>query len=210
VQLVVRNLTCRRGERTVFRDVSFTLRAGEALIVTGRNGAGKSSLIAILAGLLHPASGTVAVEGTDDLPASEHVNLVGHREGLKSVLTAAENLAFAQKVLGASARSPVDALDAVGLAHAADLPVAYLSAGQHRRVALARLLVSARPVWLLDEPTSALDAASQTVLTGLMEAHLSAGGLIVAATHGPLGLGRVQELKLGGIPTGEPAADNMP
>lgn len=197
MRLVAKNLACRRGERIVFAGLSFALAAGEALVVTGRNGAGKTSLLAILAGLLRPEAGVIRAEPTEAEGLAEQVNLIGHRDALKSALTAEENLDFAQAVLGSPARSPREALDALGLAYAAALPVGYLSAGQRRRVALARLLVSSRPIWLLDEPTAALDASSQATLAALMAAHLSAGGLIVAATHGPLGLDGAKELKLG-------------
>jgi len=193
---VADRLACRRGERLIFSDLSFSLGAGEALIVTGRNGAGKSSLIAILAGLLRPEAGTAAVAGGDGGPVGEQVSLIGHRDGLKPALTAAENLAFAQAMLGLEAATPLAALAAVGLAHVAHLPVAYLSAGQKRRVALARLIVSHRPIWLLDEPAAALDGTARGMLTRLMAGHLSRGGLIVAATHEPLGLDGVRELTL--------------
>jgi heme exporter protein A len=188
VRIVVENLACRRSGRLIFQNLGFSLGPGEALAVTGRNGAGKSTLLAVLAGRLEPASGAVRAEGLGDVALAECLHWIGHRDALKSALTAEENLAFAQDLLGAPARAPGDALSAIGLGHAATMPVAYLSAGQRRRVALARLLVSHRPVWLLDEPTSALDAASQAVLLELMRRHLAEGGLVVAATHAPLGL----------------------
>lgn len=197
LRLTADRLACSRGGRLVFDDVSFSLASGEALVLTGRNGAGKSSLIALLAGRLAIEGGTLTFEGGGDAPLAEHLHLVGHRDGLKGALTAAENLAFARDMLGRPALGPVAALSAVGLAHAAELPVAYLSAGQKRRVALARLLVAHRPLWLLDEPFSALDIASQAVLTGLMQAHLAGGGMIVAATHGPLGLADARTLQIG-------------
>ncbi|MGL5363606.1 MAG: heme ABC exporter ATP-binding protein CcmA [Bosea sp. (in: a-proteobacteria)] len=197
LSLTAEKLACSRGGRLVFDSVSFSLRAGEALVLTGPNGAGKSSLIAILAGRLPVDGGTLTFAGGGDAPLAEHLHLVGHRDGLKSALTAAENLAFACDMLGASALEPKAALEAVGLAHAAALPVAYLSAGQRRRVALARLLVAHRALWLLDEPFSALDAASQAVLTGLMQAHLAKRGMIIAATHGPLGLANAKSLQIG-------------
>ncbi|MGL5361939.1 MAG: heme ABC exporter ATP-binding protein CcmA [Bosea sp. (in: a-proteobacteria)] len=197
MSLTARGLACSRGGRLVFDGVSFSLHAGEALVLTGRNGAGKSSLIAMLAGRLPVEGGMLTFEGGGEAPLAEHLHLVGHRDGLKSALTAAENLAFARDMLGAPALEPKAALETVGLAHAAALPVAYLSAGQRRRVALARLLVAHRALWLLDEPFSALDAASQAVLTVLMQAHLARGGMIVAATHGPLGLANAKSLQIG-------------
>lgn len=190
-------LACRRGGRLVFEGLSLRLANGEAIALTGRNGAGKSSLIAMLCGRLRPEAGAIRLEGFGDAPLAETAHLVGHRDGLKAALTAAENLRFAQDVLGDPAAAPAEALATVGLPHAGDLPVGYLSAGQRRRVALARLLVSARPLWLLDEPLAALDAASQAMLAGLMTAHLAAGGAILAATHGPLGLDGTRELRIG-------------
>lgn len=195
--LTAENLACRRGGRLVFEGVSFTLASREAIALTGRNGAGKSSLIAMICGRLSPAGGTLRIEGADDAPLPELIHLVGHRDGLKTALTARENLDFAQALLGAASASPDQALAAVGLPHVASLPVGYLSAGQRRRVALARLLVSRRPLWLLDEPASALDTAAQQMLIGLMQQHLAQGGSILAATHGPLGLEAARELRIG-------------
>ena len=188
MRIVVENLACRRSGRLVFADVSFTVSDGKALVVTGRNGAGKSSLLALLAGRLMPDAGAIQAEGIGDERLAERLHFVGHRDGLKTALTAEENLAFGRDLLGHPALSPRAALEAVGLAHAAPLPVAYLSAGQRRRVALARLLVAHRPLWLLDDPTAALDAGAQHIMLGLMAAHRSGGGLIVAATHNPLDL----------------------
>jgi heme exporter protein A len=190
-------LACRRGGRLIFDGLSFRLTNGEAIALTGRNGAGKSSLIAMLCGRLRPEAGAIRLDGFDDAPLAEAAHLVGHRDGLKTALTASENLHFAQDVLGAPGLNPAEALAGVGLPHVGALPVGYLSAGQRRRVALARLLVSARPLWLLDEPLAALDAGSQAMLAGLMQAHLAAGGAILAATHGPLGLDGARELRIG-------------
>lgn len=198
MRLIVEGLACRRGGRRVFAGVSFALGPGEALAVTGRNGAGKSSLLAIIGGRLAAEAGYVRVEGADDLAApAEGLHVVGHRDALKGSLTARENLAFAQGLLGAPRLAPDAALAAVGLAHAVDLPVAWLSAGQRRRAALARLLVAWRPLWLLDEPTAALDAASQDLLARLVAAHRAEGGLVVAATHQPLGYPDLRSLALG-------------
>jgi heme exporter protein A len=191
------NLACRRGGRLIFEGLDFRLRNGEAIALTGRNGAGKSSLLAMLCGRLRPDAGTIRIEGAPEIPPIELSHVVGHRDGLKTALTAQENLAFAQALLGDTTLSPVEALAAVGLPHIAALPVGYLSAGQRRRVALARLLVSRRPFWLLDEPMSALDLAAQGMLAGLMRDHLTQGGAILAATHGPLGLDGVRELRIG-------------
>jgi heme exporter protein A len=196
LRIAVENLACRRSGRLVFSGLSFALSAGQALVVTGWNGAGKSTLLALLAGRLQPESGTIRADDIGEASLPERLHWVGHRDALKAALTAEENLAFARDLLGDPALSPRDALDAVGLAHAAPLPVAYLSAGQRRRVALARLLVAHRPLWLLDEPTSALDTASQATLLHLMTRHLAGGGLIVAATHQALGIEGAQEVRI--------------
>jgi heme exporter protein A len=195
MDLVVDNLACRRAGRRVFEGVSFTLGAGQALVVTGRNGAGKSTLLAALAGLLRPQAGTISATGTGEQTLAESLHLVAHRDALKGALSALENLHFAAALLGHTGLAPGAALEAVGLPGAGDLPVAYLSAGQRRRVALARLLVVRRPLWLLDEPTLALDQGAQAMLHRLMRDHLAAGGLIVAATHAPLGIPGARELQ---------------
>jgi len=196
VRVSVENLACSRGGRRIFSGLSFTLTEGETLLVTGRNGAGKSTLLALLAERLAPDAGTMRVDGVGERQLSECLHLVGHRDALKGALTAAENLAFARDLLGAPALDPQAALAALGLEHAAGLPVAYLSAGQRRRVALARLLVADRPLWLLDEPTAALDAGSQKTLVGLMNRHLAEGGQIIVATHQALPLQNAKELRI--------------
>ncbi|WP_336490764.1 heme ABC exporter ATP-binding protein CcmA [Methylobacterium nigriterrae] len=196
MRLTVSDLAVRRSGRRIFAGLSFALGPGEALMVTGRNGAGKSTLLAVLAGRLKPDAGEVRVADVGEASLPECLHVVGHRDGLKGALTAAENLRFARDLLGDPALAPREALREMGLAHALDLPVAYLSAGQRRRVALARLLVCHRPLWLLDEPTAALDAASQAVLAGLMARHRAAGGLVIAATHQALGLDGARELRI--------------
>ena len=195
--LTVEALACRRGGRAIFGGVGFRLANGEVIALTGRNGAGKSSLIAMLCGRLRPEAGAIRLDGLDDLQLAEAAHLVGHRDGLKTALTAAENLRFAQELLGMPGLDPAEALATVGLPHVGPLPVGYLSAGQRRRVALARLLVASRPIWLLDEPMAALDVGSQAMLSQLMQDHLAAGGAILAATHGPLGLDGTRELRIG-------------
>ncbi|MFC6788292.1 heme ABC exporter ATP-binding protein CcmA [Methylobacterium komagatae] len=196
MRLDVDNLACRRSGRRIFAGLTFSLGEGGALAVTGRNGAGKSSLLAILSGRLRPDGGRIAVSDVGESSLPECLHVVGHRDGLKSALTAGENLIFARDLLGAPRLMPHEALERLGLGHVHDLPVAYLSAGQRRRVALARLLVCARPLWLLDEPTAALDVASQDVLAALMAEHRATGGLVIAATHQALGLRDAMELRI--------------
>jgi heme exporter protein A len=199
MRLSASGLTCLRGGREVFANLEFELPAGEALAVTGRNGAGKSSLLRVIAGLLPAASGRVVVEDGDaELTTPEQCHYLGHRDALKTALSVAENLAFWRGFLGGEPTEKIDPLDVVGLKAIAALPAAYLSAGQRRRLSIARLISVKRPVWLLDEPTSSLDSTAQTLLATLMQEHLASGGMIVAAIHGPLGLLGAQQLHLGG------------
>jgi heme exporter protein A len=190
-------LACTRGGREVFRDLSFALAAGEGMVVTGRNGAGKSSLLRMIAGLIRISAGRLEFDGgAPDMPLAEHCHYLGHQDAMKPSLSVGENLRFWTAFLGGD-RAVGPALDAVDLRPLADLPAAYLSAGQRRRLSIARLVAAPRPIWLLDEPTSALDTPSQKKLAELMRSHLSGGGMIVAAAHGPIGLERARELKLG-------------
>ena len=190
-------LACVRGGREVFSGLGFALSGGEALLVTGRNGAGKSSLLRMIAGLLRIAGGQLAVTGADpEKTLAEQAHYLGHQDALKPALTVAENLTFWARYLGGAEPAPA-ALATTGLAVLADLPAAYLSAGQRRRLSIARLVAVPRPIWLLDEPTTALDREAQDTLAGLMRQHLACGGLIVAAAHGPIGLERAKELRLG-------------
>ena len=199
MRLTASDLTCVRGGRTVFRALSFALGAGEAVLVTGPNAAGKSSLLRLVGGLIQPQQGRIALEGADsELTIGEQAHYLGHQDALKPSLSVGENLAFWAAFLGGEAAKGAAALAAVGLDGLAHLPATYLSAGQRRRLSLARLVAVERPIWLLDEPTSALDAAGQAMLANLMRAHLGRGGLILAATHGPIGLDQAKELRLGG------------
>lgn len=182
----------------VFTGLSFSLSGGEAMIVTGHNGAGKSSLLRMIAGLIHIAAGGIELTGGDgEASTAEQAHYLGHHDALKPSLSVGENLDFWTKYLGGLAGAVEPALETVGLAPLAGLPAAYLSAGQRRRLSIARLIAVKRPLWLLDEPTSALDAPSQVRLADLMRAHLRGGGIIVAATHGPIGLEAPRELKMG-------------
>jgi heme exporter protein A len=196
MRLAGHDLGCIRGGREVFAGLTFSVEGGEALAVTGRNGAGKTTLLRLIAGLLEPAGGRLELTGgAPDTTLAEQAHYVGHRDPLKGALSVRENLDFWYAFLGGGDASPASALDAVGLGALAGLPAAYLSAGQRRRLALARLLAAPRPIWLLDEPTAALDTAGQQRLAELMRKHLSGGGIIIAATHGPLGID-AKELRL--------------
>jgi heme exporter protein A len=197
MRLSGRGVRCVRGGREVFSGLDFEASSGEALAVSGRNGAGKTSLLRLIAGLLTMAGGSVDLEdGEAELTLPEQAHYLGHRDALKPALSVLENLAFWRDFLGGAAFDAAESLAAVGLDHAGRLPAAYLSAGQRRRLSIARLLVIRRPIWLLDEPTSALDAAGQSLFATLMGDHLARGGLIIAATHAPLGI-VARELRIG-------------
>ena len=199
MRLVANELDGERGGETIFSGVSFSLSDGEGLLVTGANGSGKSTLLRIVAGLLPAAGGTVTLEGGEpdwpDVMAACHY--LGHQNALKPALSVIENLAAWRDYLGEPHVPVTEALEMVGLDEIGHLPLGYLSTGQKRRVAIARLLVSYRPVWLLDEPTAGLDRASDKQFAALMAAHLEDGGMILAATHLPLGLDWTHELRMG-------------
>ena len=197
MRLSGRGLRCVRGGREVFSGLDFEVSSGQALAVTGPNGAGKTSLLRLIAGLLALPGGSIDLEGGDaELTLPEQAHYLGHRDALKPSLSVSENLAFWRDFLGGTAADARASLAAVGLDHTAQLPAAVLSAGQRRRLSIARLLTVRRPVWLLDEPTSALDAAGQTMFAALMGEHLGGGGMIVAATHAPLEV-TANELRIG-------------
>ncbi|MFZ0811071.1 MAG: heme ABC exporter ATP-binding protein CcmA [Bradyrhizobium sp.] len=189
MQLSGREVSCVRGGRKVFSRLSFDAASGEALAVIGPNGSGKTSLLRLIAGVLAPAGGSIVLEGGEaELTLPEQSHYLGHHDALKPALSVSENLIFWRDFLGGAKSSPAESLAVVELDHAARLPAAYLSAGQRRRLSIARLLTVQRPVWLLDEPTNALDTAGQKLFATLMGDHLAHGGLIVAATHAPLGV----------------------
>lgn len=184
LRLEARGLACRRGERMLFAGLDVTLEAGAILALTGANGAGKSTLLRALAGFFSLEAGKFAwMRAEGALDPSECLHLNGHKDGLREALSPRENLAFGAALLGGSAAGIEAALQALVIGPLADLPVGVLSAGQRRRVALARLLIAPRPVWLLDEPFAALDLAGQALVDGLLAGHAAAGGLAIVATH---------------------------
>lgn len=206
MHLSAENLAARRGEDLIFSNVSFDLDGGDSLILTGRNGSGKSTLLRVVAGLLRQEKGSVTFTGNGGepgRPAGEASHYLGHRNAMKSELTVAENLTFWKTFFGDMADGfslDVDeAADAVGLASITHLPFGYLSAGQQRRIAFAKLLVAYRPIWILDEPTAALDSSADQLFAGLITAHQKTGGIVLAATHQPLGLENVQEMRMTGF-----------
>ncbi len=198
MKITATGLACERGSRIVFTDLNFAVESGKLLQLTGPNGAGKSSLLRLISGLSEPSQGSLKLAGggDSDLTLAEQAHYIAHGEASKSALSVAENLVFWRDFLGGG--DLANALGAVNLASLADYPVALLSEGQKRRLALARLALANRPIWLLDEPSVGLDEASQKLLLGLMRQHLKTNGIIIAATHVPLGLKPDQNLHLSG------------
>lgn len=180
-------LTVSRGERVLFRDLSFDLASGEAVALTGANGAGKTSLLRALAGFIRPDAGTVAFADIETAEArANHIHWLGHLDGLKTGRRAREELVFQARWAGADEDGIAAAVDVLALEPLLDLEVRQLSAGQRRRLAFARLIAAPRPLWLLDEPFAPLDARWRAALGLLMQAHLGKGGGIIAAVHDPL------------------------
>ncbi|MDG4885155.1 heme ABC exporter ATP-binding protein CcmA [Mesorhizobium sp. WSM4884] len=201
MRLIAENLGGERGGETVFSGIGFALEKGEALIVTGPNGAGKSTLLRVVAGLLPAAEGKVKIEGGgEDFPSvASASHYLGHLNAMKTALTVEENLGFWRAFQGEPGLDVEEALETVGLGGISHLPFGYLSTGQRRRASIAKLLVSRRPIWLLDEPTAGLDKASEERFAGLMREHCQEGGIIVAATHLPLGLEGAKALRMGTV-----------
>jgi heme exporter protein A len=189
LRLIVTDLACTLGNRRLFSALSFSVGSGEAVAVTGPNGSGKTTLLRLLAGFTAREDGQIRLEGTTgDIGLRESIHFVGHRDGQKAALTVRENLTLGAAVSGAPSIDVMDSARQLDLTPLLDLPVGVLSAGQRRRAALARLLTVVRPIWLLDEPTSALDIRSQDLVRAMIASHVSAGGMVIAATHLPLGI----------------------
>jgi heme exporter protein A len=206
--LRVESLTLARGHRTLARDLSFTLAAGEAVILKGPNGSGKTTLLRTLAGLMPVAGGRIVFEEASQgaeqpTEGPEKLHYIGHANAVKPTLTARENLEFWMSYLGCrsadpdTARTADAALDRLGIAALADIRAAYYSAGQRRRLALARLVAVQRPLWLLDEPSVSLDAEGTATLAAMIREHVASGGAVIAATHIDLGVSGARELMLG-------------
>jgi heme exporter protein A len=185
--VLIKDLTVSRGERRLFSGLNLELAAGEAIALTGRNGAGKTSLLRAVAGLLRPEAGEILFADVEaDTARAEHLHMVGHHDGLKSTRTAWEELRFQTLWTGGSEASARVAAQRMDLGRLLELEVRRLSAGQRRRLALARLVASPRSLWLLDEPMAPLDAGHRAAFGALMAEHLNGGGMILAAVHDPL------------------------
>ena len=192
MRLAAEGISAFRGDRLVLDRISFAVPAGGALILLGPNGAGKSTLLRAIAGLKRLDGGRIEFDGSNDLEGK--IAYLGHQDALKPGLTAAENLAFTARISGRDIRQ---ALEALGIGPLSGLPVRMLSAGQKRRLALARLSLTGAPLWLLDEPTLGVDASSVDAFGKVLAAHRHANGVVLAATHLPLPMSHATELHLG-------------
>ena len=191
-------LSCGRGGMVLADGLDFSISNGQCLLLRGPNGTGKTTLLLTLAGIVAPLVGFFAIEGTDE--DERQLHYCGHRNAIKPRLSVRENLAFWAAVNGPTGIDPDAALEQVGLGGLDALDAGYLSAGQSRRLALARLLVSHRPLWLLDEPTASLDVEGHELVTRLIDRHLDMGGIAIATTHDPITLpnaARMETLALG-------------
>jgi heme exporter protein A len=198
IGLIVNKLAAMRGTRIIFRGLDLRIEGGHALTVVGPNGAGKTTLLRCIAGFLPPAHGTVTLAGGDEERSlGEQCHYIGHMNGIKPALTVSANLGFFANFLGGAPEGTALAAERLALAELEDIPAAYLSAGQKRRLGLARLICAPRPLWLLDEPAVSLDEASQRILAGMVAEHLAGGGIALAATHTALGWDGAEMLDLG-------------
>jgi heme exporter protein A len=196
LQLAGHALAVERGGRVIFKEVNFRARSGDLVWLSGRNGAGKTSLLKTIAGVIKPLSGTLTLSGgNEELSIAQQAHFVGHEQAVKPALTALENLQFWTRFLGGG--DEAQTLAASGLGALADLPAGALSSGQRKRLSLARLIAVNRPIWLLDEAKVGLDHASARQLSALMDSHLAQGGIIIAASHDEV-VSHTQRIELGG------------
>ncbi|RCL03134.1 MAG: heme exporter protein A [Candidatus Tokpelaia sp. JSC189] len=197
MRLTGTDLTAERGGKILFSGLNFSLVSGNLLTVTGPNGAGKSTLLRIIAGLHKPIIGSIQIEEAGAvLPRAMFCHYLSEKNAMKPMLPVGENLRFWGRWLRARDYDPHQVLEAVEMAHSIHLPYGILSTGQKRRVALARLLIAWRPLWILDEPTAGLDNAACSLFTIIMKRHIYSSGMIIAATHLPLGLSATLNITL--------------
>ncbi len=210
------DLVCVRGGRRVFSGLDFSVHDGGALVLVGPNGSGKSSLLRLMSGLLRPASGRLSWDGEDTAEDPEahnaRLHYVGHLDAVKPVLSVAENLEFWTSLRSGEKMATVTenvlaALETFAIAHLAEIPGKFLSAGQKRRVTLARIVSSPAALWLLDEPTTALDAAAVERLKSAIRSHRAAGGMVVVSTHAEIGLEDAEVLNISDFAANEPIYD---
>ncbi|MEM7619389.1 MAG: heme ABC exporter ATP-binding protein CcmA [Pseudomonadota bacterium] len=187
MQLSVKQLACKRKDIVIFENISFSLQSGKGLLVKGANGSGKTTLLKVIMGMLPKAKGTILLDGADpELRFQQNIHYIGHANGIKHTLTVRENLQFFSSFFSefkSNEKTYQDILQDLKLEGLADIPAGYLSAGQKRKLGLARLYFGNRPLWLLDEPTVSLDQSSQTILIGLLNRHLQNGGMPILVTH---------------------------
>lgn len=187
-RLSIENVTAIRGERVLFRDLSFRVEAGRVLCIEGANGVGKTSLLRMIAGFLSLVAGTIRVGDIEDAEArGKQIGWLGHHDAVKPQMSVRETLSFFAQ-LYRSESNVEEAMEAIGLSRLADLPGQYLSAGQKKRVALTRLMLCGRPLWLMDEPLASLDVVGKKIAADLVAAHCAGGGIAIVATHEPLGI----------------------
>ena len=197
MRLEAEGLAARRGGDMIFEGIGFALSAGEGMVVTGPNGAGKSTLLRVLAGFIRPAAGVARMVDVGESSAEifAHAHFLSPLNAMKPALTVRENLGFWRAFGEDRWLAPDQALDRVDLGHVIDVPYSDLSTGQRRRVAIARLFLNRRPLWLLDEPTSGLDANAEAAFAGIVADHMASGGIAIAATHLPIRVDGIKRLR---------------